>query len=237
MGKTKKTTTVRKATGPRPANDSGLNKAEAKKALDAATKAIKSLKKQADKNFWQIGRKLNAVAELELYSAAGVATIADYAEGVLDISKATAYAYMRVAAAFGEEIATTFGAAKLDRGLAYIAATPEDETARDLPKLKVRVPGADGKIEEKPFAETSTRELSAAAAHEKAAQPAKRRKTSATITRRSRGAWRARTRRSIAPSRNRTQRAPTSRCERATARSSWTFAASRSASSRRRSPR
>src|SRR5947208_747973 len=114
MGKTKtkkkKKIAGRKATGRRAANGSGLNKAQAKKALDAATKAIRSLKKQADKNFWQIGRKLNAVAELELYSAAGLGTIADYAESALDISKATAYAYMRVAAAFSEELATTFGA-------------------------------------------------------------------------------------------------------------------------------
>src|SRR5262245_52427385 len=99
--------------------ESGLTKAEAKKALDAATKAIKSLKKQADKNFWQIGRRLNAVAELELHKSAGLPSIGDYAERALDISRSTAFSYMRVAAAFGEEVATTFGAPKLDKALAY----------------------------------------------------------------------------------------------------------------------
>src|SRR4029077_11376273 len=51
--------TKKKAAGAqhRDTPESGLTKAEAKKALDAATKAIKSLKKQADKNFWQIGRR------------------------------------------------------------------------------------------------------------------------------------------------------------------------------------
>ena len=168
----------------RTEGESGLTKAEAKKALAAATLAIKSLKRQADKNFWQIGRKLNAIAELGLYTAAGDGSVGDYAESSLGLSRATAYAYMRVAAAFGEEIATTFGAAKLDRGLAYIAATPEDETARDVPKLKVRVPDAHGVVHEKRFADVSTRELAAAAIHERAEHPPKRgkRKLAVTVT-------------------------------------------------------
>jgi hypothetical protein len=154
---------------------SGLTKPEAKQALAAATKAIRALKKQADKNFWQIGRRLNAVAELELHKAVGLASIADYAE-TLDLSRTTAFAYMRVAEAFGEEVASTFGAAKLDKALGYIAATPEEETAHDVPKLRVRVVGADGQVHEKPFAETTTRELTAAAAHEKGEHPPKGKK-------------------------------------------------------------
>jgi hypothetical protein len=159
---------------------SGLSKAEAEKALDAATKAIKSLQKKSDANAWQIGRKLNAVAELGLHTAKGFHDVGDYAV-TLGLSHGSAFSYMRVASAFSEEIAATFGSNKLDRALAYIAATPEDETARDIPTLKVRVVGADGTVQQKPFAKTSTRELQAAAAHERKVAGKKPRKAS-TIT-------------------------------------------------------
>jgi hypothetical protein len=58
------------------------------------------------------------VAEFQLHKAGGFDTLDRYAEEVLDPTRGTAFQYMRVATAFSEEVAATFGPEKLDRALA-----------------------------------------------------------------------------------------------------------------------
>jgi hypothetical protein len=112
-----------------------LSKSDAKKALDRATKTINSLQREDRRQQWLIGRALQPVVELSLFRARGYASMGDYIEQVLSISRVTAYQYLRVSEAFGVEMVERFGMEKLDRGLRYIAATPEDEAPKDLPSL------------------------------------------------------------------------------------------------------
>ncbi len=93
-----------------------------------------------------IGRKLVQVAEFELHKARGFKSLEQYAESELALSRDSALLYTRVAQAFSETVAATFGPEKLDRALRYIAATPEDEKLADIPKLKILVTTADGKV-------------------------------------------------------------------------------------------
>jgi hypothetical protein len=146
------------------------------KALGKETKLLKSLKTGTARNDWQIGRRLNQIAELELHVAAGFTTIQDYAEQAAGIASSKTFACMRVAAAFTEEAAAAFGIDKLEQGLVYIGRTPEDETPKDIPKLKVRVPAANGEVVEKPFAKTTFRELRAASKHEGEVHPTKKKR-------------------------------------------------------------
>ncbi len=134
------------------------NKA-AKAALERETKIIARLQKDTVRNAWQIGKRLAQVVELELFKAGGFATVEDYAEKTLRLARSTAFQYMRIAQSFSEEVAATFGIEKLDRGLAYIAKTKEDEKPKDIPKLKIRVPNGSGKVHAKTFETVTLREL------------------------------------------------------------------------------
>ncbi|MBI4509474.1 MAG: hypothetical protein HY698_07540 [Deltaproteobacteria bacterium] len=140
--------------------DSPLSTKAAREALDNMTRAIKRLQKDAGRNAWSIGRRLVQVAELRLYRSRGFSSVVEYAEKVLAVSAATAFAYMRVASAFSEEITGLYGIEKLDRGLMYIARTPEEESTADVPELKIRVPAeGGGDVVAKPFAEVTVAEL------------------------------------------------------------------------------
>jgi hypothetical protein len=150
------------------ANDAALPKADARAALDHATQTIGKLHKNVAKTFWAIGRRLLQVSELGLHRARGYDSIEAYIEASLPISAWSAFQYMRVADAFSEEVAMTFGPEKLDRALAYIALTPEEETPADIPTMRVRVPGDDGEpVRTKPFAESSVADLRRATEHER----------------------------------------------------------------------
>jgi hypothetical protein len=164
-GKTK-TKAAKKVAKKAKTEGSPLSKAAAKKALAREGAHIAALGKNVAANAWQIGRRLLQIAELGLAEPAGYASPQDYAEQVHGIARSTAFRYMRVAAAFPEVLVRASGVDKLDRALAYIAATPEDETAKDVPSLKVRVLGEDGEVVVRPFADVSVKDLARAAAHE-----------------------------------------------------------------------
>ncbi len=159
--------TKRKAAGARAGDPAlPLSRAEATKALGKETRFLKALKTGTARNDWQIGRRLNQIAELELHVAAGFTTIQDYAERAAGIASSKTFSCMRVAEAFSEEAAAAFGIDKLEQGLVYIGRTPEDEKPKDVPKLMVRIPVDGGDVVEKPFAETTFRELRAASKNE-----------------------------------------------------------------------
>ncbi len=150
-------------------SDGELKGTAARKALDQATSTIKKLQRDAERNAWKIGARLLQVAEFGLHKSRGFERLEDYAERVLGISSYTAFQDMRIAGAFSEEVAAAFGAEKLDRALAYIAATPEAETAADIPELRVRVPGHDGESPTTvPFARITIAELRRSTQAEKA---------------------------------------------------------------------
>jgi len=154
-----------------------LSQAEAKAALTRETKAIEKLQNDVERNGWQIGKRLVQVVTLDLFKAGGHASIEDYAEQTLGIGRTTAFQYMRIAQAFSEDVAAAFGLEKLDRGLAYIAKTPEDEKPGDIPHLKMRVPDEAGKVHERAFENVTLRDLKAAVQHEaEAAGKKKKRK-------------------------------------------------------------
>lgn len=142
--------------------------AAARAALDRATKDIKTLQKSASRNSWAIGRRLAQVAELDLHKSRGYSSIEAYAEKVLRLTRDTAFLYMRVAQAFSETMAATYGTEKLDRALRYISATPEDEKPSDIPKLKFRIPSEDGKkVQNKSFEYVTIPDLHRATEHER----------------------------------------------------------------------
>ncbi len=142
--------------------------ATARAALDRATKDIKTLQKSASRNSWAIGRRLAQVAELGLHKSRGYSSIEAYAEKELRLTRETAFLYMRVAQAFSETMAGTYGTEKLDRALRYIAATPEDEKASDIPKLKFRIPSEDGNgTQNKSFEHVTIADLRRATEHER----------------------------------------------------------------------
>ncbi len=163
------TKTAKKAVGEtrstkRSKNDGVLSKREAKHALDRLTSQLRSLRRDVDKNFWEIGNRLAAAQDLALHEAAGFDSIADYAETMVGIGRAQAFVYMRVAGAFSESVATTFGVEKLERGLRYIAKTPEEERPEDVPELRIAVPDEEGKITHKRFENCSVADLKRAVA-------------------------------------------------------------------------
>jgi hypothetical protein len=155
-----------KRAGSARAGDVELTKAEAKDALARTTRRIDSLRRDVDRNAWRIGHLLAEASELGLHRAAGFASVEAYAEDKFSFSRTASFQYMRVARAFTEGATTRFGVEKLDRGLAYIAKTPEHEAPADVPTLHVRVPTDDGGVVEKPFADVTVRELRLGAQHE-----------------------------------------------------------------------
>lgn len=176
MAKAKKASPPPKTSSRAKEAPAALPQASARLALDRATKTIRGLQKDAARNAWRIGRALAQVTELGLHRARGFASLEDYAAKSLDLSAGTAFLYMRVAQAFSETAVATFGPERLDRGLRYIAATPEDEAPKDLPTLKVRVRDDEGAVHEKDFSEVSLAELRAATRAERdVARPKKKR--------------------------------------------------------------
>ncbi len=151
---------------PDAAGPAVLGKAAAKKALARETTALVALRKRAEDNGWEIGRRLNQIAELGLHIAAGYKTIADYASDEIGIGRTRVFQWMKIAGAYSQRVAHAYSLDKLERALRYIDATPEDETPADVPKLQVRVP-AGKRVVRKPFAKATIRELEAAARHEK----------------------------------------------------------------------
>lgn len=177
MPKTTPPKTNKKPTPKSKSKQAALPHAAAKEALNQATTAITRMQKDASRNVWAIGRRLSQVAELKLYQAGGFDTLEAYVEAKLKITRQTAYQYVRVAEAFSEEVAATFGPEKLDRALRYIAATPEDEKPSDIPELRIPVPADDGATAHtKAFADVTVSELrraTQAAAETKGAKKAR----------------------------------------------------------------
>jgi hypothetical protein len=160
--KTTKKSAAKKSAKKFPSAKPSIPAKAAVSALDDATKKIISLRRDSGKNFHGIGRELLKVSELKLHLARGFSTIEEYAEKGAGLSAASAYQYMRVAEAFTAEVSGAFGVEKLDQALKYIALTPEDEEPKDVPDLRVEVPGENGQIVKKRFEDVTVADLRAA---------------------------------------------------------------------------
>lgn len=136
-----------------------LSKKDAKRALARLTSQLRALKRDADENFWQIGRRLATASDLSLHEAAGYGSIGEYVEAEVGIGRAQAFVYMRVAGSFSESVATAYGVERLERGLRYIAKTPEDERPEDLLELRIPVPNDDGEVKRKLFEDCNVADL------------------------------------------------------------------------------
>lgn len=145
---------------PRKSSSAVVKKgAQASRALESATREIVRLKQAIGSSFYELGRVLARVRDERLYEAGGHATFEDYLDQAVEISRATAYKFIRVATVFSERFAVEWGADKLVAALRYIDATPEDEKPSDIPKLSIPVVSEDGKVTKKPIAKASVREI------------------------------------------------------------------------------
>jgi hypothetical protein len=141
--------------------------AQAKRALARSTKKLRALGGELRARQYAMGKELLLVQELRLHLAGGFARLEDYAQKELGLSKDLAFKYMRVADAYTAKMVIAAGVEKLDEMLSYMALTPEEEKARDVATLRVKVPDEGGRLIEMPFTETTVADLRAANAHQR----------------------------------------------------------------------
>lgn len=167
---TKRTPTTKSST---------LTRASARAALDRATRRLVSLQRDVNVNAWAMGRVLLQVAELELHRSRGFTSMETYVEAKLGVTPAVMFQCMRIAEAYGEEVARAYSPEKLDRALRYIAATPEDESTKDVPAMDIPVVDDDGAVKRVPFERATVAQIRKATAGVKAAGAPRQRKAAA----------------------------------------------------------
>ena len=165
-----------------------LTQASARQALDRATKQLVAMQRDVNANAWAMGRKLVQIAELGLHRSRGYTSMETYVEERLGVTAAVMFQCMRIAQAYGEEVARAYSPEKLDRALRYIAATPADESPKDVPGLMIPVVGDDGEVGRVAFERATVAQIRHATASEKAAAAPRRRKAAA-LTGEARREW------------------------------------------------
>jgi hypothetical protein len=149
---------------------------EAARLRDIEADITRDLRK-GEKLAYANGRRVDDIMTNGLHHGAGFATLEAYLEKRFPQGARTLLRYRRVALKFEEATVHKHGATKLDLGLTYIGHTPEEEQARDIPMLLVRVPDAKTKVIARvPFADCSTQSL------ERAIDAAKKKKPAPTDT-------------------------------------------------------
>ena len=118
-----------------------MNDAE---SCDLITQQIRTLKSQADANFWRLGSCLSDVCTRGLYKGCGYATFDEYLAKGVDVSRSEAYKWMQVAANYSESVAVEFGFTKCIAFLGYIKATPEDDLPADIARVRIPCTAAGG---------------------------------------------------------------------------------------------
>ena len=125
----------------------GRNITVPKRDLAEVSAQIIRLKGEVGRGIYQIGRLLNRVDREALWRAGGFVSFEEYLGKDIDVSRASAYRFMRVAEHFNAEIAERYGLSKLVAALRYLAETPVHEQAGDLLATTIRVRGASGRYE------------------------------------------------------------------------------------------
>jgi len=140
---------------------------------DAPTNQTRSPKAQIATAFYDIGALLKQVRDGELFRAKGLDTFEDYLAGEVDLSRTTAYKFIKIVETFPKALASRYGPEKLYAAVALIEATPDEESKTAISTLRVPVETDSGKIQKKTLAEASTREIQRAAAATRRGKPRK----------------------------------------------------------------
>jgi hypothetical protein len=133
--------------------------AAALQLLELMTAEILERKGSTARGLYEIGARLARVRDEELWRAGGFEGFEDYVERALDVSRHTAYKYVRVAHHFNAEIAQRYGIEKLYLGLRYMEASAADERPGDLLAARVRLHDSKGRFIAVPFHQASTRQI------------------------------------------------------------------------------
>ena len=100
--------------------------------LVRVTAEIGRLKGLVGKGLYEIGRLLDRVQHEELWREGGHGSFDEYVAEAVDMSRGSAYQFLRIARHFNAEIANRYGAAKLEAAIRYLEVTPADERPGDL---------------------------------------------------------------------------------------------------------
>ena len=114
--------------------------------LGAVSSEIARLKGEVGRGLYQIGRLLKRLKTTGLWREGSFVSFEDWARQEADMSRATAYQFMRVAEHFNARIAERYGVTKLDAALRYLRETPAAEEAGDLLAAQIRVRTRSGRF-------------------------------------------------------------------------------------------
>jgi hypothetical protein len=129
--------------------------------LDRATAEILRLKGEVARNFYELGYWLKRVRDEGLYRARGHATFEAYLGKDVGFSRGHAYTFMRVAERLPADFAVKLGVEKAEALLAYLDATPKEESAAEVGAVTIPVE-RDGKRVDVPVGRATVREIRAA---------------------------------------------------------------------------
>ncbi|MBK7395736.1 MAG: hypothetical protein IPJ34_05375 [Myxococcales bacterium] len=133
-------------------SDAVLRKARAARR-DAVAEAkaliadVREKKRQISDAFYDIGVALKKLSTTRLYAALGYTSFEALAKGELDLSRTVAYRLMAIADQLTRKRAIELGQTRSLALIGLAAATPEADTAEELARGKVRVPGHHAPLE------------------------------------------------------------------------------------------
>jgi len=134
-----------------------------KERLARTTAEIARLKGQVGKGLYEIGRLLDRVQREELWREGDYPTFEEYVAEAVDMSRTSAYQFMRIARHFNAEIAKRYGASKLEAAIRYLEVTPVEERPGDLMAAQIRVRGERGRYRLMSLHEATAQQIAEAA--------------------------------------------------------------------------
>jgi len=134
-----------------------------KRELARLTKEIAARKASIGRDLYSVGLRLARIEDEELWAAGGYDDFEDYLERGVDISRRSAYRFMRIASHFSAEIARRYGVTKLDAALRYLRATETDEQPGDLLASDILVRAPSGRYRSLPLHQASAAQIEQAA--------------------------------------------------------------------------
>ena len=134
-----------------------------KKDLARLTEEISARKASIGRDLYGIGMRLGRIQRERLWEAGSYRDFDDYLAHAVDISRRSAYRFIRIAEHFSTQIAARYGVTKLDAALRYLGATNADEQPGDLLAADVLVRMPNGRYQSIPLHEASATQIEQAA--------------------------------------------------------------------------
>ncbi len=131
------------------------------RTIGALNRDIRKLKGRIGQDVYALGELLCHIRDEQRYKEAGHRSFSQYLAAV-DISRSQASRLVDIYTHFSAEIARRYGIDKLEAGVAYLRATPEDERPGDLIAADLRLRDERGEELVKPFHEATADEIRAA---------------------------------------------------------------------------